>query len=113
MFLGGTKRDQAEFGRNYPLPSVEEISMAQTQRFSTERASNEPATIDTLKAELSHLASTVQQLATDQFGTAAGAVQEKAAGTVNDLEVAIRRNPTQAAAIAAGAGFLLGLILRR
>ncbi len=71
------------------------------------------ASIDRLKSELSNLASTVQSLATDQFGSAAGAMQDQAAAKVHELEAAIRRNPTQAAAIAAGVGFLIGLILRR
>ena len=71
------------------------------------------ASIDRLKSELSNLASTVQSLATDQFGSAAGAMQDQAATKVHELEAAIRRNPTQAAAIAAGVGFVIGLILRR
>ena len=83
--------------------------MAQVQR----NAPDAPVSVDTLKAELTHLASTVQQLATDQFGAAAGAMQDQATAKVNDLEAAIRRNPTQAAAIAAGIGFAIGLILRR
>ena len=87
--------------------------MAQPQRFGSERSAQDPATVDDLKAELSQLASTVQKLATDQFGTAAGAMQEQASLKVNDLEAAIRKNPTQAAAVAAGVGFLIGLILTR
>ncbi len=86
--------------------------MAQAQRLPNDPT--EPsASIDQLKTELLSLASTVKQLASDQFGDAAGAVQDQASAKVNDLEAAIRRNPTQAAAIAAGLGFVVGLILRR
>jgi ElaB/YqjD/DUF883 family membrane-anchored ribosome-binding protein len=90
----------------------EELFMAQAQRIPQDPT--DPSTsVDQLKSELSNLASTVQRLASEQFGGAAGAVQEQATQKVNDLEAAIRRNPTQAAAIAAGVGFLVGLILRR
>jgi ElaB/YqjD/DUF883 family membrane-anchored ribosome-binding protein len=40
-------------------------------------------------------------------------VQDKAMEKVGDLEATIRRNPTQSALIAAGVGFVLGLILSR
>lgn len=86
--------------------------MAQAQRLPND-PTDPQASVDQLKAELSHLASTVQKLATEQFGQAAGAVQDRAAEKVSDLEAAIRRSPTQAAAIAAGLGFVVGLILRR
>ena len=87
--------------------------MAQLQRSTDDRATNEPVTVDTLKSDISNLASTVQKLASDQFGSTAGQVQDQAAQKVNDLEAAIRRNPTQAAAVAAGVGFLIGLVLTR
>lgn len=86
--------------------------MAQAQRIPNDPT--DPSTgVEQVKSELANLASTVQKLASEQFGSAAGAVQEQAAQKVGDLEAAIRRNPTQAAAIAAGVGFLVGLILRR
>lgn len=86
--------------------------MAQTQRLPND-PTDPSASVEQLKTELSSLASTVKQLAADQFGDAAGAVQDQAVAKVNDLEAAIRRNPTQAAAIAAGLGLVVGLILRR
>jgi ElaB/YqjD/DUF883 family membrane-anchored ribosome-binding protein len=48
----------------------------------------------------------VKRLATEQ-------VQDKAKETLGDIEVAIRRNPTQGALIAAGVGFVVGLLLTR
>ena len=92
--------------------------MNQTQRSTDysvpdKSVPDKPVTVETLKTDLSNLATTVQKMASDQLGTAAGQVQDQAAQKVSDLEAAIRRNPTQAAVIAAGAGFLIGLVLTR
>ena len=70
-------------------------------------------TVETLKTDLGKLSETVKALASEQFGSVADKVQVKAATTVTDLESAIRRNPTQAAVMAAGVGFLIGLVLTR
>ena len=70
-------------------------------------------TVETLKADLGKLSETVKALASEQFGSVADQVQVKAATTVTDLESAIRKNPTQAAVVAAGVGFLIGLVLTR
>ena len=70
-------------------------------------------TVETLKTDLSKLSETVKALASEQFGSVADQVQVKAATTVTDLESAIRKNPTQAAVVAAGVGFLIGLVLTR
>jgi ElaB/YqjD/DUF883 family membrane-anchored ribosome-binding protein len=40
-------------------------------------------------------------------------VQKSAAKNLSSLEAAIRQNPTRSAMIAAGAGFLFGLVLSR
>ncbi len=87
--------------------------MAQLQRSADDHAKDENVTVETLKSDISNLASTVQKLASEQFGAAAGQVQDQAVEKVNDLESAIRRNPTQSAAVAAGVGFLVGLLLTR
>lgn len=76
-------------------------------------SSDQADTVETLKADISKLTETVKTLAGEQFGAVAGTVQDKAASTVTDVELAIRKNPTQAAAIAAGVGFLIGLMLTR
>ena len=70
-------------------------------------------TVETLKADLGKLSETVKALASEQFGSVAESVQVKAATTVTDLETVIRKNPTQAAVMAAGIGFLIGLIMTR
>ena len=70
-------------------------------------------TLETLKADIGKLSETVKALAGEQFGSVAESVQVKAATTVTDLESAIRKNPSQAAVMAAGFGFLIGLIMTR
>ncbi len=85
--------------------------MAQMQRIGGEDSSNNK--VEALKMELGNLASTVKSLASEKMGSTASDVQDKAARKMNDLEAAIRRSPTQAAVMAAGVGFLVGLILTR
>ncbi len=69
--------------------------------------------VATLRADIAALADSVKHLAAEQIGASAEDVQGKAAETLGDIEAAIRRNPTQAALIAAGLGFIVGLILSR
>ncbi len=66
-----------------------------------------------LRADISNLAESVKRLAKEQLGATAEEVQDKAKEKLGDLEAAIRRNPSQAALIAAGMGFVFGLILSR
>jgi ElaB/YqjD/DUF883 family membrane-anchored ribosome-binding protein len=66
-----------------------------------------------LRADISNLSESVKRLAKEQLGATAEEVQDKAKEKLGDLEAAIRRNPSQAALIAAGLGFVFGLILSR
>ena len=66
-----------------------------------------------LREDIASLAQSVKRLAAEQIGTSVEDVQDKAMEKVGDLEATIRRNPTQSAMIAAGIGFVLGLILSR
>ncbi len=66
-----------------------------------------------LRDDVARLADSVSKLAADQLGSSVEDLQEKAGAHVNAAEQAIRRNPTQAALIAAGVGFLVGLIMIR
>jgi ElaB/YqjD/DUF883 family membrane-anchored ribosome-binding protein len=66
-----------------------------------------------LREDIASLATSVKRLAAEQIGTSVEDVQDKAMEKVGDLETAIRRNPTQSALIAAGVGFVVGLILAR
>ena len=66
-----------------------------------------------LRDDIASLAQSVKRLAAEQIGTSVEDVQDKAMEKVGDVEASIRRNPTQSALIAAGVGFVLGLILSR
>lgn len=66
-----------------------------------------------LREDVARLAESVSKLAASQLGTSVEDLQEKAGAQVSAAERAIRRNPTQAAVIAAGIGFVVGLIMIR
>lgn len=66
-----------------------------------------------LRKDLSGLAHTVTGLANEQLGEAAGEVRHLAADKASDVQAAIRANPMQSAAVAAGIGFMLGLLMTR
>jgi ElaB/YqjD/DUF883 family membrane-anchored ribosome-binding protein len=65
--------------------------------------------IDAIRGDLQNLTSTVSRIAGKQLNRA----QDKAMETASEAEDAIRRNPLQAVAIAAGLGLLLGVLTRR
>jgi ElaB/YqjD/DUF883 family membrane-anchored ribosome-binding protein len=65
--------------------------------------------IDSIRADIQNLTSTVSRIANKQLGRA----QDKALETAYEAEEAIRRNPLQAVAIAVGLGFLFGVFTRR
>jgi ElaB/YqjD/DUF883 family membrane-anchored ribosome-binding protein len=65
--------------------------------------------IDAIRADVQNLTSTVGRIAKGQVNRA----QDKAMETAYEAEEAIRRNPLQAIAIAAGLGFLFGVFTRR
>jgi ElaB/YqjD/DUF883 family membrane-anchored ribosome-binding protein len=65
--------------------------------------------IDAIRSDLQSLTSTVTRIAKGQVNRA----QDKAMETAYEAEEAIRRNPLQAVAIAAGLGFLFGVFTRR
>lgn len=69
--------------------------------------------VQALRDDIASLADSVKRLATEQLGSSVEDLQDKAKEKVGDLESAIRRNPSQAALIAAGVGFVFGLILSR
>ena len=69
--------------------------------------------VQALREDIASLAVSVKRLAAEQIGTSVEDVQDKAKEKISDVEAAIRRNPSQAALIAAGIGFVFGLILTR
>jgi ElaB/YqjD/DUF883 family membrane-anchored ribosome-binding protein len=76
-------------------------------------ASDVGDSVAALRADVADLADSVKRLAAEQIGSSVEDVQDKAKEKIGDLEAAIRRNPSQAAVIAAGVGFVVGLILSR
>ena len=66
-----------------------------------------------LRTDLSGIASTVSDLAKEQIGEAVGDMRAAASERANNVETAIRAKPMQSAAIAAGIGFALGLLITR
>lgn len=87
--------------------------MAPADADSTKRAARDAedlaAQIDAIRADMQNLTSTVSRIANTQMGRA----QDKAMETAQDAQEAIKRNPLQAVAIAAGLGFLFGVFTRR
>jgi len=67
------------------------------------------AQIEAIRADMQNLTSTVSRIAGKQMSRA----QDKAKETAQEAEDAIKRNPLQAVAIAAGLGFLFGVFTRR
>jgi ElaB/YqjD/DUF883 family membrane-anchored ribosome-binding protein len=67
------------------------------------------AQIEAIRSDIQSLSSTVGRIANKQLGRA----QDTAMETAAQAEEAIRRNPLQAIAIAAGLGFLFGVFTRR
>lgn len=65
--------------------------------------------IASIREEIEGLKTTVTNIANRQMGRA----QDKAKETAYEAEEAIRKNPLQAVAIAAGLGFLFGIFTRR
>ena len=65
--------------------------------------------LETIRADLERLSSTVSRAANTQIGRA----QDKALDVAEQAETAVRRNPVSALAIALGVGFLLGAFTRR
>jgi ElaB/YqjD/DUF883 family membrane-anchored ribosome-binding protein len=68
-----------------------------------------PPGAESTKSSFDSLASSAQE----KVASAADAAQGFAREQYGDLTIAIRRNPLQAAAIAAGIGFVLALLARR
>jgi ElaB/YqjD/DUF883 family membrane-anchored ribosome-binding protein len=65
--------------------------------------------IDSIRADIQSLTSTVSRIANKQINRA----QDRAVETATQAEEAIRQNPLSAVAIAVGLGFLFGVFTRR
>ena len=76
---------------------------------STRDADDLANQIESIRADLQNLTSTVGRIASKQVNRA----QDGAKETAYEAQEAIRRNPLQAVAIAVGLGFLFGVFTRR
>lgn len=77
-----------------------------TERHTAEELAAE---IEAIRAEMQNMSATMGRIAEKGMHRA----QDKAQETKESAEEAIKQNPLQAIAIAAGLGLLLGLITRR
>ena len=68
---------------------------------------------EALKGDIASLTDSVKKLATEHLGSAVEGAQDQVKQKLGDMESSIRKNPTQAALIAAGVGFLVGLVITR
>lgn len=68
---------------------------------------------ENLRADVADLTSSVKKLADSELGGAVSSAKEMAEKNIGQLESTIRKNPTQAALVAAGIGFLVGLVVTR
>jgi len=92
------------------MSSTDSDIHAGAKRAATGRDADDLANqIDAIRADVQNLTSTVGRMANKQINRA----QDKAMETAYEAEEAIRRNPLQAVAIAAGLGFLFGVFTRR
>ena len=92
------------------MSSTDSDIRAGAKRAETGRDADDLANqIDAIRADVQNLTSTVGRMANKQINRA----QDKAMETAYEAEEAIRRNPLQAVAIAAGLGFLFGVFTRR
>jgi ElaB/YqjD/DUF883 family membrane-anchored ribosome-binding protein len=84
-----------------------------TDQSTRSAADNVGDNVAALRQDIAGLAESVKRLAAEQIGSSVEDVQDKAKEKIGDLEASIRRNPSQAALIAAGMGFVVGLLLSR
>ena len=91
------------------MSSIDSDRTGPAKRSGTRDADDLANQIDAIRADVQNLTSTVGRIANKQLNRA----QDKAMETAYEAEEAIKRNPLQAVAIAAGLGFLFGVFTRR
>jgi ElaB/YqjD/DUF883 family membrane-anchored ribosome-binding protein len=90
-------------------PNYGSTGMASSRTSSPDPTDN----YENLKSDIANLSTSVKKLATEQVGSAVEGAQDQVKQKLGDIEASIRKNPTQAALIAAGVGFLVGLVITR
>lgn len=79
------------------------------KRSASPDAHDMAAQFDAIRADIQNLSDTMSRIGATQMSWA----QDKARETAQEAQEAIKRNPLQAVAIAAGLGFLFGVFTRR
>jgi ElaB/YqjD/DUF883 family membrane-anchored ribosome-binding protein len=81
---------------------------------SSRAAAQDPAdSYEAIKGDIASLTESVKKLAAEHMGSAVEGAQDQVKQKLGDMESSIRKNPTQAALIAAGIGFVVGLVITR
>jgi ElaB/YqjD/DUF883 family membrane-anchored ribosome-binding protein len=80
---------------------------------SQQDRSKSGANYEALKNDVSNLSQSVKSYANEKLSTTASDAQQQVQQTIGDMESRVRKNPIQAALIAAGVGLLVGLVLSR
>lgn len=94
-------------------PISQETKNAEAKAESREARQDVKDSYENIRTDISQLAESVKKLAGSEFGGAFEGAQENAQVQLGRLENSIRDKPMQAALIAAGAGFLVGLLISR
>ena len=69
--------------------------------------------IQTLKADISKLGETVQQLAIGEFDAVTGNIRGKSKEKLTAIHDYLNEKPTQSLLLAVGLGVIIGLVIRR
>ena len=69
--------------------------------------------IQTLKADISKLGETVQQLAIGEFDAVTGNIRGKSKEKLTAMQDYLNEKPTQSILMAVGLGVIIGLVIRR
>ncbi len=80
---------------------------------ATSASSDASDSYEAMKGDIANLTESVRKLASEQMGSAVDGAQEQVKQKLGAMESHIRKNPTQAALIAAGIGFIVGLVMIR
>ena len=84
-----------------------------SQSTSTRLPPDPTDSYEALKSDLSQLGESVKKLVSENMGSAVSGAQQQFEQQLGGVEQSVRKNPIQAAAIAAGVGFLVGLVITR
>lgn len=84
-----------------------------TEAKKTEAREDVKDSYETMRSDIAELANSVKKLAGTEFGGMVEGAQEQAELRLSQVEKSIREKPAQAAMIAAGVGFLVGLLIVR